>query len=173
MFKKIIEYLKRKYRECFFVGATDKLPPPLSEEEERNTILFISILLYGFISLVTLIGVTSVFNTINTSIALRRKEFSVLRSIGLSPKKFNKMIRFESLLYGLKSLIIGIPISFVIMYLLLRSFNYLVCFDMYIPVKPLIICILGVFMITFITMTYATSKIKHENIIDAIRDENI
>ncbi len=144
-----------------------------SEEEERNTILFISILLYGFISLVTLIGVTSVFNTINTSIALRRKEFSVLRSIGLSPKKFNKMIRFESLLYGLKSLIIGIPISFVIMYLLLRSFNYLVGFDMYIPVKPLIICILGVFMITFITMTYATSKIKHENIIDAIRDENI
>ena len=129
--------------------------------------------MYGFIALVTLIGVTSVFNTINTSIALRRKEFSVLRSIGLSPKDFNKMIRYESLLYGLKALIIGIPISFVVMYLLLRAFNNIVSFKMYIVVKPLIICVLGVFAITFMTMMYATSKIKRENIIDAIREENI
>ncbi len=145
----------------------------IDEQEERNTILFIGILLYGFIALVTLIGVTSVFNTINTSIALRRKEFSVLRSIGLSPKDFNKMIRYESLLYGLKALIIGIPISFVVMYLLLRAFNNIVSFKMYIVVKPLIICVLGVFAITFMTMMYATSKIKRENIIDAIREENI
>ncbi len=145
----------------------------IDEQEERNTILFIGILLYGFISLVTLIGVTSVFNTINTSIALRRKEFSVLRSIGLSPKEFNKMIRYESLLYGLKALIIGLPISFVVMYLLLRAFSNIVDFKMYIIVKPLIICILGVFAITFMTMMYATSKIKRENIIDAIREENI
>ena len=34
MFRKLIEYLKVKYNEVFFVGATDKLPPPLSKEEE-------------------------------------------------------------------------------------------------------------------------------------------
>lgn len=34
MFRKLIEYLKAKYNEVFFVGATDKLPPPLSKEEE-------------------------------------------------------------------------------------------------------------------------------------------
>ena len=32
--KKIILWLKKKYSECFFVGSTDKLPPPLSKEEE-------------------------------------------------------------------------------------------------------------------------------------------
>ena len=73
--------------------------------------LVISILLYGFISLVTLIGVTSVFNTITTSMALRRKEFAVLRSIGLTPKQFNKMIAFESVFYGLKALLYGIPLG--------------------------------------------------------------
>ena len=83
------------------------------------------------------------------------------------------MIRYESLLYGLKALIIGLPISFVVMYLLLRAFSNIVDFKMYIIVKPLIICILGVFAITFMTMMYATSKIKRENIIDAIREENI
>lgn len=144
-----------------------------SEEEERNTILLISILLYGFISLVTLIGVTSVFNTINTSIFLRRKEFAVLRSIGLTPKGFNKMIRYESILYGLKALLIGVPISFFVMWLIIGSFNNIVDFTMFVPIKPLIICILGVFAITFITMMYASSKIKHENILDAIREENI
>lgn len=144
-----------------------------AEQQDRNYILFISILLYGFITLVTLIGVTSVFNTINTSIALRRKEFAVLRSIGLTPKGFNKMIRYESLLYGLKSLIIGIPISLVVILFIKRAFNNVVVFENFIPVKPLIICILGVFIITFITMMYSTSKIKKENILDAIREENI
>lgn len=34
MFRKIIEWLVVKYNEVFFVGATDKLPPPLSKEDE-------------------------------------------------------------------------------------------------------------------------------------------
>ena len=34
MFRKLIEFLKAKYNEVFFVGATDKLPPPLEKEEE-------------------------------------------------------------------------------------------------------------------------------------------
>ncbi len=39
MINKILLWLKRKYNECFFVGSTDKLPPPLSEAEERNAII--------------------------------------------------------------------------------------------------------------------------------------
>ncbi len=39
MFKKIINYLKRKYNECFFVGATDKLPPPLPKKEELEYLI--------------------------------------------------------------------------------------------------------------------------------------
>lgn len=39
MIQKIILFLKKKYNECFFVGATDKLPPPLDETEERDAII--------------------------------------------------------------------------------------------------------------------------------------
>lgn len=39
MFKKLILYLKRKYNECFFVGATDKLPPPLPKEKELEYLI--------------------------------------------------------------------------------------------------------------------------------------
>ena len=39
MFKKIIAWLKQKYNDCFFVGATDALPPPLSKEDELKYII--------------------------------------------------------------------------------------------------------------------------------------
>lgn len=139
-----------------------------------NIVFVIKLLLYGFISLVTLIGVTSVINTINTSIALRKKEFAVLRSIGLTPKGFNKMMLFECLFFGLKSLLYGLPVSFIVIYLFHLSFNGIVSFDsMLIPYGSILIAIFGVFIIVLISMWYATIKIKKENILDAIREENI
>ncbi len=141
---------------------------------EKNLITVIGMFLYGFIALVTLIGVTSVFNTINTSMALRRREFAVLRSVGLTPKGFNKMLRYESILYGIKSLLIGLPISLLVVVLFHVTFMDVVNFDsILIPWKAIAIAIVAVFLIVFITMQYATSKIKKENILDAIREENI
>ena len=143
-------------------------------QQEKNLVTVIKIFLYGFITLVTLIGVTSVFNTINTSIALRRKEFAVLRSIGLTPKGFNKMIRFESLFYGLKALLYALPVSLGIVFLFHLSFGNIASYsDIMIPWTSIGIAIVGVFVITFVTMMYASKKIKKENILDAIREENI
>lgn len=140
----------------------------------KNLILVIKILIYGFITLVTLIGVTSVFNTINTSIALRRKEFAVLRSIGLTPKGFTKTLRFESLFFGLKSLLYGLPVSFGILYLMYLSMNNIVELGhILIPWGSVLIAVLGVFAVIGLSMIYATKRIKNENILDAIREENI
>ncbi len=141
---------------------------------QRNLMLVIKILLYGFISLVTLIGVTSVFNTINTSVALRRKEFAILRSVGLTPKGFNKMLKLETVIVGLKSLLYSIPFLTVIIIMLHLSVGEMVNFSsIIIPVKGIVIAVFGVFLIITITMLYATKKIKHENILDSIREENI
>lgn len=140
----------------------------------RNTIFVIKLLVYGFICLVTLIGVTSVFNTINTSISLRRKEFAVLRSIGLTPKGFKKMLLFESLFFGLKSLVYALPVSFGVIILIAASIDGIVSTDhLLIPWNSIIFAFIGVFIIIAISMTYATKRIKNENILDAIRQENI
>ena len=137
-------------------------------------VFVIKLLLYGFISLVTLIGVTSVINTINTSIALRKKEFAVLRSIGLTPKGFNKMMLFECLFFGLKSLLYGLPVAFIIIYLFHLSFNGIVSFNsILIPYGSILIAIFGVFIIVLISMWYATIRIKKANILEAMREENI
>ena len=55
------------------------------QKQMAETKLIISIFLYGFISLITLIGVTNIFNTISTNVALRRREFAMLKSVGLTP----------------------------------------------------------------------------------------
>jgi len=140
----------------------------------KNVYIVIQILVYGFISLVTLIGVTSVFNTINTSIALRRKEFAMLRSMGLTPKGLNKMLSFETLFVGVKALFLGIPVALVLTVFIHISMNNIVNFNgIMIPLSSILIAIVMVFIIIIISMRYATSKIKKENILEAIRNENI
>lgn len=143
-------------------------------KEVRNVLLVIKILVFGFIGLVTLIGVTSVLNTISTSIALRRREFAMLRSIGLTPKGLNKMVRFESLFFGLKALLFGIPISFGLMYLFRVNIGDTVSYNSaLIPWSNLLIAVAGIFIIVFVSMWYSTLTIKKDNILEAIRDENI
>ena len=143
-------------------------------KQANNLILVVKILMYGFISLVTLIGVTSVFNTISTSMALRKREFAVLRSIGLTNRGFNKILFFESLFFGMKSLIFAIPVSIGITVLIHYTLADMVSIStIIIPWKYIIISIVSVFVIVLLTMMYSTSKIKKHNIIEQIREENI
>lgn len=153
----------------YYVGS-----PKIEMKQMKNIVLALKILLYGFITLVTLIGVTSVFNTIHTSINLRRKEFAMLRSMGLTPKGFNKMILFESLFFGLKSLFFGLPVSFFVVLLIHNSMDDMINNGkVLIPWGSVCFAIIGVFVVVLLAMIYSVHKIKKENILDAIRDENI
>ncbi|HEX3025673.1 MAG TPA: ABC transporter permease [Clostridia bacterium] len=146
--------------------------------ERRNTqmmVWLVDLFCYGFITLITLIGVTNIINTINTSVRLRKREFAVLKSVGLTPKGFEKMLRCESLFYGLKALLYGLPVSIGISYLLYRQFaSGFQDFQRFsLPWGALSGCVAGVFVIIFATMMYASVKVKDENIVDAIREENL
>ncbi len=148
--------------------------PKQSYKEDRNTALAIQILLYGFITLVSLIGVTSVFNTIHTSIHLRRKEFAMLRSVGLSPRGFNRMIFFESFFFGIKSLLYALPVSFGFMILINAALNNSFYFNqLVIPWESILLCIFLVFFLVLLMMSYSVHKIKKENILNSLKDENI
>mgnify|MGYP002860345887 CR=1 FL=1 len=87
-------------------------------EESYNAmkmfLLTLGIFLFGFILVVMLIGLTNIYNTINTGIELRKSEFAALFSVGMTPKQFEQMIRLESMFVGAKALAIGIPVSVLI-----------------------------------------------------------
>ncbi len=97
----------------------------------------------------------------------------MLKSVGLTPEGFNKIIRYESLFYGLKALLYGLPVGILISILMYNSFSGMFGFMLVLPWKEIIYCIAGVLAIVFITMTHAGSKLKKENIIDALKEENL
>lgn len=142
-------------------------------DSERMIILLVSIFLYGFITVITLIGVTNIFNTISTNMILRSKEFANLKSVGMTGKEFNRMIRLESILYGMKSLLIGIPIGLLGSFAIYKSFANSIDFGYLIPWTSIIISIVFVFIIVGLTMKYSLNKINKQNIIETIRQDNI
>ncbi len=143
-----------------------------SSEHDRNMVTIINVFAYGFIVLISLISVANVFNTISTSILLRRREFAMLKSVGMTEQGISKMLKYECLLYGIKSLAYGIPVSFVITYLIFKSIGAGYELDFYLPWQSVGIAVCSVFMIVFSTMLYARKKVKKDNLIDVLKNEN-
>ena len=142
-------------------------------KQQKKIVVVAAIFLYGFITVITLIGVTNIFNTITTNMILRSKEFATLKSIGMTTKEFNKMIRLESIMYGTKALIIGIPLGILGSYLIYYGFAKEMDLGYNIPLIPILISAVFVFIIIGITMKYSLNKINKQNIIETIRKDNI
>ena len=133
----------------------------------------IGIFLYGFIIVITLIGITNIFNTITTNMELRRQEFAMLKSVGMTTKEFNRMIRLESLFMGLKSLIFGIPIGIGLSYLIYHFLAEESGMSYELPIVAILFAIITVFILISIIMKYSINKINKQNTIETIRNENI
>lgn len=136
--------------------------------------LIVGIFIYGFIGVISLIGMTNIFNTISTNMQLRSKEFASLKSIGMTKKEFNRMIRLESLMYGIKSLIIGIPLGVLGVFAIFSAFSRgNVPMSFVFPWKAILISIAAVFIVVWLIMKYSISKVNKQNIIETIRNDNI
>ena len=147
------------------------------DEEARtqsSIYILIAIFLYGFITVIALIGITNIFNTITTNMNLRRREFATLKSIGMTNNEFNRMIRLETVFYSLKSLFIGLPIGILFTYIIYLLFNQGELVVKYVfPWSAVIVICLVLFVLIFAIMKYSLSKIKKQNTIETIRNENI
>lgn len=142
-------------------------------QSSRNIITIINVFAYGFIVLISLITIANVFNTISTNVNLRRREFAMLKSVGMTHSSFNKMLNYECIFYGLKALLYGIPASIGVTYLIYNAVENGVDMDFYLPMGSIFISIFSVFLVVFISMMYSMNKIRKENILDGIRNENL
>ena len=144
-----------------------------SAKEERGMVLVVKIFLYGFITVITLIGVTNIFNTITSNMELRQKEFAMLKSIGMTKKEFNRMINLETIFYGTKSWIYGTIAGLLGTILMYKAFSIKIEKGIYIPINAIIISAIFVFIFVFIIMKYSINKINKQNTIETIRNENV
>lgn len=136
----------------------------------QSTVFIISVFMYGFIALITLIALANIVNTISTGIDLRRKEFAMLKSVGTTPKGFRKMIALESIFYGLKALVFAIPISLVISYLMTKQVgSNVIPFSVNIPLYLAVVA--AVFIIVGFSMFFSVSKLKNDSIVGTLKED--
>ncbi|MDN5277260.1 MAG: putative transport system permease protein [Clostridiales bacterium] len=142
-------------------------------QNTRNIVTIISVFSYGFIILISLISIANVFNTISTNINLRRIEFAMLKSVGMTDSSFNRMLNYECIFYGLKALLYGLPVSVLVTRLIHISIRQGVEMPFRLPISSIVVSVLSVFFVVFASMVYSMRKIRHENIMDAIKSESI
>ena len=129
---------------------------------------------YGFLTLITLIGVTNIINTLDTNIKLRRREIAMLKSVGLTPGGFLRMLRYESLFYGLTALLYGLPLGIALSVFIYYQFDSGVStFAFTLPWGAIVGCIVGILAIVFVTMMISGAMIRNDNIVDTIKEENL
>ena len=169
----MIDSVKEILTESGFLATDDFFQDLLAAEEDtRNLVTVINVFAYGFIILISLISVANVFNTISTNITLRRRDFAMLRSVGMTRKGLMRMLKFECLIYGGRSLAWGLPVAFVLGLVLFRITGVIYSRSFHVYWQPYVIAVICVFAVVFVSMRYAMSRIKMENPIEALKEEN-
>lgn len=141
-------------------------------QASRALLLVMRIFSYGFIVLISLIAMANVFNTISTNISLRKREFAILQSIGMTKRSFRKMMNYECVLYGCKGLVFGLPVAAGVTWLIYRNLQSGVILPFYIPWYSVAIAVVSVFVVVFVTMLYATRKLRKDDVVETLKNEN-
>lgn len=153
----------------FYVSNLDK-----EMRDEKSLFTLLGVFAYGLIVVIALIGITNIINTLSTGMELRSREFATLRSIGMTDKQFVGMVRLESVFISVKALVIGVPLGILISYLLCVMMNRMDDAIIYEPpYKAIILCILVVIMLIYAIMKLSMTKLRHNNIIETIKNENL
>ena len=153
----------------FYVSNLDK-----QMRDEKSLFTLLGVFAYGLIVVIALIGITNIINTLSTGMELRSREFATLRSIGMTDKQFAGMVRLESMFISVKALVIGVPLGILISYLLCVIMNRMDGAIIYEPpYKAIILCIVVVIMLIYAIMKLSMTKLRHNNIIETIKNENL
>lgn len=153
----------------FYVSNMDK-----QMRDEKSLFTLLGVFAYGLIVVIALIGITNIINTLSTGMELRSREFATLRSIGMTDKQFAGMVRLESVFISVKALVIGVPLGILISYLLCVMMNRMDDVIIYEPpYKAIILCIVVVIMLIYAIMKLSMTKLRHNNIIETIKNENL
>jgi putative ABC transport system permease protein len=140
-----------------------------AEEASANVGQLVMVFVYGFIALLTLIGLTNVISTISANIRSRSQEFAVLQSVGMTQAGLYRMLTLESILCSVKSLIIGVPLGIIGSMITYGAMVVPAEFSYTIPWIPVLQCILGIFLITWIVTRYSASQLRGRSIVETIR----
>jgi putative ABC transport system permease protein len=167
-----VEAIERLYKSTVGSNFSYYSMKEFNKSQTLQTVMT-NLFFYGFLTLITLIGVTNIVNTLDTNIKLRRREIAMLKSVGLTPGGFARMLRYESLFYGLTALLYGLPIGIALSFLIYKQFGGVIYFAFSLPWWAIAACVLGILAIVFATMMVSGAMIRNDNIVDTLKEENL
>ncbi len=142
------------------------------QRAERNIKVITKVFSYGFVILITLVGIANIYNTVMTSVAQRKQEFAMLRAVGMTSEGLKKMIRYESLFYGFRALIIGLLVGTGINYLLFRQISEGFRLKFQLPWLAILIVIVVMMATVGLTTLSASNNASKDSIVEALKNEN-
>lgn len=144
-----------------------------AEAAERAIITVVRVFAYGFIILISLMAAANVFNTVSTNIALRRRDFAMLRSIGMNARGILKMMNTECLIYGTCSLLLGTPLSLLASFGIYQITRSIGEYSYILPWQYLLVSAVSVFLVVFSSMLYAYSRLRNDETVEVLKNENV
>lgn len=163
----IVDYLTSK-------GLTDDINifnASESYESQRNLAAMIKLFSSSFLILLTVISCANVFNVMTTSLNMRKREFAVLRSVGMTIGQLFKILCIENLCNGIISVVIGGVASLPLCYLLYKSIVIGAVINFTFPIEAYLFASLAMIAIMFLTSVYGLFKIKKGNVITDVRND--
>lgn len=133
----------------------------------HRLILVVKLFVYGFIFMLTLIAVTSVVSTLSTGVALRLRQFALLRSAGMTPEGVKRTLRLESVLYAVYTCMLGIPLGLLIA---LGMHRMLGDGTPFVPAWGAVIAVIpAAFLVSWLTLMISSRKLFTLRIADTLR----
>jgi putative ABC transport system permease protein len=128
-----------------------------------------SILLYGLVAVVSLIGALNIVNTITTNLIIRIREFGTLRAVGMSGVQMRAMVRIEAVLYGIWAWVGGAAVGVLLTRLMFNNVNSLQAIPWNFPWLSIFAAIAAVLIITMVSAAAPMKRIGAMNIVESIR----
>ena len=94
---------------------------------------------------------------------------SMLRSVGMQKGGFRRMMCYECLIYGLRSILYGVILSLLVSFLIYRVLAGGVDTNYLVPWEYIGIAVGCVFLVVGLTMIYTMGIIQKQNIIDELK----
>lgn len=132
-------------------------------------IVIVEFIMYGFVLLLSLMGITAVISTIATNIRVRTREFAVFKSIGMTNKSVRKMIYIESIICMVKAFVPGIVIGIAIPFCINIFIREVFPVTYHIPWVVVIVGLLLIAMSVMVITCIEIYKMKNKSIIEEIR----
>ncbi len=167
--RKLSEY----FEESGFGSEARAIDYAEQHENSRMIVFILNVFSYGFVILISLIAAANVFNTVSTSVMLRRREFAMLRSVGMTERSVRRMLSYECAICGAESLLFGLPVSVGVTYLIHGIVSAELQRGFYMPWHSIAVAVGSVFLVVFASMLYASGRLKRDNPIDALKNENL